>query len=111
MQILQTIITIDDTVSTIDTIEHEGSLWLVPKWKYSKDARWMSPEVVIPMPKGYTHIGQGEAGKSSRTGTWHYMIQDPIPKAVLDGTANWAELARYGARAGPDIQIEVGGTH
>jgi hypothetical protein len=85
MKILKGIISVYDhdgeanaAIATIDAIEHEGKLWLVPEWIRTPDGKQQAPVRIVhviettrrPAPAGY----QAD-----------FYLTDPIPRAVFAG--------------------------
>lgn len=77
MKIFKTMITFPDGIYTIDTIEHEGELWLVPEWIDGTPSEGYSmPVRIIRIPLLH------EAGPDVSA---DYIVSYPLPKDVLDG--------------------------
>jgi len=63
----------------IDTIEHEGKLWLVPSWTYNTNEGWKRPERIIcltQLPHKKVFPGDGVPAD--------FVLEYPIPITVLD---------------------------
>ena len=67
----------------IDTIEHEGYLWLVPAWLDAPYQQMRKPARIIRLDK---HKLQN-LGVEPQTHQHLYRLADQLPKAVLDGGA------------------------
>src|SRR5260370_41892779 len=79
---IKTYVTSDDgNTYLIDTIEHEGSLWLVPKWLPTPYPQMQKPARIIQMLK---HKLQN-LGVESQTHLHLYRLDGPVSKAALDG--------------------------
>jgi len=77
MKIFKTLITFPDGIYAIDTIEHEGELWLVPEWIGGTPAGGYSmPVRIIRVPL------LQDAGPAVSA---DYIVSYPLPKDVLDG--------------------------
>lgn len=62
----------------IDTIEHEGALWLVPEWVEVTNPAGQEPKRAIRLTGlDYEDCPNPDAD---------YFLRTPIPKGVLDGT-------------------------
>lgn len=98
MKIFKTLITFPDGIYTVDTIEYEGSLWLVPEWIDGTPSEGYSKPVrIIRMPP------LQQAGPSVSA---DYVVSYPLPKAVLEGKIP-TELANvYDVIENPQIVIE-----
>ena len=81
MKILTTMVAISGdentkgTIYKMDTIEHEGQYWLVPEWSDSQSQTWTMPTRIILLD---TLAHQKSDGKQ-----WDFVLNDPIPKAVV----------------------------
>ena len=86
-----------------DVIEHEGSLWLVPEWLHHPTEGCMQPARIIRMT--------GQSYQENPAGSWlgDYLLNDPIPKAVLDGRIACGQGVAYAVVERPDIRIPTGG--
>jgi hypothetical protein len=77
----KTYVTSDDGYTyLIDTIEHEGYLWLVPAWLDAPYQQMRKPARIIRLDK---HKLQN-LGVEPQTQQHLYRLADPLPKAVLD---------------------------
>jgi hypothetical protein len=66
----------------VPTIEHENGLWLVPEWIETPYPKMPKPTRIIRMDTlGHMDLGHHSGDKSLRL----LALNDPIPKAVLDG--------------------------
>ena len=78
----KTYVTSDDGYTyLIDTIEHEGYLWLVPAWLDAPYQQMRKPARLIRLDK---HKLQN-LGIEAQTHQHLYRLADQLPKAVLDG--------------------------
>ena len=88
-------------ILTVDTIEHQGALWLVPYWLEAPDEGWQAPQRIIRLDV-LQH--QKSAGKNV-----DYILNGPIPTAVLDGNATPEQLKLFVVIESPAIRIRAGG--
>lgn len=102
MKILKTGVGSDDgTIYTCDTIEHEGKLWLVPQWLdvpakgVSKPRRIVRMDSLAHQPMTNPAYGMD------------YILNDYMPKAVLDGTAPPEQASQYEIVELPEIEIPM----
>jgi|ERR1039458_3458979 hypothetical protein len=74
----------DGNTYLIDTIKYEGGLWLVPKWLETSSPTVQKAARIIRMDRlAHKNLGQNFLG----TGHQIFALDDPIPKAVLDGAS------------------------
>ena len=105
MQIMQTLMATDDDsgeVLLVDTISYEGKLWIVPHWLAARELGWQMPERIVCMD-GLNYQGMGESDHPAA-----YLLNDPIPKSVLDGKTDTVAGHKYVVVERPDIRIVVG---
>ena len=65
-------------VFSCDTIELQGSMWLVPAWTVNFTTAMMRPERIICLD----HLPHQ---KTSQNHPAHFVVNIPIPKCVFDG--------------------------
>jgi hypothetical protein len=82
----------DGKIYWIDTIEHEGGLWLVPKWLATTYPQMYKPARMIQMDTLAHNLVDYDF---QRSGLKLYAIDDPIPKAVLDGAIQSSPGQRF----------------
>ena len=86
-----------------DAIEHEGALWLVPEWLQNPTEGWMTPVRIIRI--------SGFRLQKLPPGNWigDYILNDPIPRDVLEGRTAAKSGVQFEVVERPDIQIPTGG--
>lgn len=95
-KIFHTAIRSGDDVYCIDTIEHQGGLWLVPEWLEIQGGQVRKPERIIRLDcLQYQSEPEGLA--------FDYVLNDSIPQAVLDGQT----IAGYIVEIRPDITFAI----
>jgi hypothetical protein len=62
-----------------DPIDHEGAVWLVPRWLPTEDDGYAMPERLIRLDQ-FAHQTLGKPGDPA-----DFAINVPIPKALFDG--------------------------
>ena len=99
----RTYVTCDDgNTYLIDTIEHEGALWLVPKWSATTFPSMYRPERIIRLPKerlqdhGPDFLGSGIRART---------LSGLVPKAVLDGESGSQSSWPPGVVEAPDLVV------
>jgi hypothetical protein len=80
---LKTYVTCDDGQTyLIDTIQHEGAFWLVPKWLATTSPEVHKPARIIRLPMDRVQdLGQNFLGSGIRI----RKLAGLLPKAGLDG--------------------------
>lgn len=107
MKILQTFVATSGDVETqgtifkMDTIEHEGKLWLVPQWLENREEGWMTPARIILLD-----VLQHEDIRDSKLPA-DYNLNYPIPKAVLDGKTEEQSATEYVVVELPGIKVPI----
>ena len=83
--------------STIDTIEFEGHLWLVPQWRDGGDGNARAPvRIVRPLrQKLEPSAGAGE----------NYYLERPIPNSVLAGKIHARFKAEFVVIESPSLTV------
>jgi hypothetical protein len=84
----------------VDTIEHEGHLWLVPEWLEAPSEGWKTPRRIICL----SLIRHQQTPKHPR---FQYMTTDPIPIAVFDGHAQPEEAVGFVVVEAPNIRVPI----
>ena len=94
----KTYVPIDGTISKIDTIEHEGSLWLVPNWlDMPAQGLTMPSRLVRPLWQGFLPYGE------------NYVLSDPIPKELVGTESPKLPVAGYEIRELPELRFPLAG--
>ncbi|MDX2275012.1 MAG: hypothetical protein NW206_06130 [Hyphomonadaceae bacterium] len=89
-----------DGVYDQDAIEYEGKLWLVPEWSDSPVLGYRIPTRIISMET--LNYQRWET-----LGIVEYVIDDPMPIAVLEGRAPQEVMARYVVIDMPDLRYPL----
>jgi hypothetical protein len=102
MKILKTGVGSDTgTIYKCDTIEHEGKLWLVPQWLDVPAKGVRKPRRLIRMDslphQPMTNPAYG----------LDYILNDGIPKAVLEGTAPSEQADEFEIVDLPEIEFPI----
>lgn len=81
MKILKTFVFFSDTapshIFSVDTIEYQGSFWLVPEWIDNPEQRWTMPARIICLDGLIHQRTSWESGE--------FVLNGGIPKDVFDG--------------------------
>ena len=107
MKIMKTLVGMDGepNIVLVDTIEHEGKLWLVPKWL-------ASPSEGVQRPERIVRIDTLQRQKIDRSkGGWaaDYLLKAPMPRSVLQGPIQSGKDSVYEVIPQPDIELPLPG--
>ncbi len=82
-----------------DVVSYKGSNWFVPKWRERPNEGWRTPERIVCLDT--IHHRKVDFGATQ------YVIDDPIPRAVLFGDAPPAQESEFLVEYQPDIQVPI----
>ena len=106
-EIVKTAIKIGDDpdFKLCDTIlEADGGLWLVGSWLVSPDGKQQRPARALLMSElPYLLAPDGSPAK--------FVLVDPLPAGLLDGTVAPSDPAKYPLIEMPDIVMDVRSIH
>ena len=103
MKIYKTAVIISGDPSTrgsvykMDTIEHEGQMWLVPEWIDIPGEGWSTPVRIIRL--------DGLAHQKSAHRDYDYFLNNPLPKSVFDGEIPTEVESEYVVIENPNIKV------
>jgi hypothetical protein len=84
----------------MDTIEHEGKKWLVPEWLEAPTLGWKKPARIICLDKlAYQKAPEGFGAR--------FVLNNPIPKAVLNGEIPIQLISLYLVIERPEIYVLI----
>jgi hypothetical protein len=83
---------------TIDAIEYNGGVWLVPQWL---------DHPFQPARKPVRIIRLDLLPHSGRSGPWDYVLTGPVPRDVLEGKTKVVGKQRFVVIERPDIEIQT----
>ena len=106
MKILKTVVTLIDLDCLghridVDTVEHEGKLWLVPEWIDTQDGRWTKPVRIICLSV------LPHQQRSPNSGA-DYDLMCPMTKAILNGQIPKETTLDLVVVENPNIEIQRG---
>lgn len=107
MVVFKTFVPLEDGVYEMDTIEHEGQMWLVPEWIDIPRKGWSRPARIVCL----SLLPHSVMGPQFRC---RYAVQNPIPKSVLNGQIQPQLASQYVVVENPEIEAEThspGPTH
>jgi hypothetical protein len=100
-RIFKTAVGAGNKILTVDTIEHEGGLWLVPKWLVAPTEGWQKPARIIRID-----VLAHQDLRPKMFGPHHIVLSEPIPIGVLDLSTPPEEARGLTVIDNPDIQID-----
>jgi hypothetical protein len=100
MRVFKTAIPRDDQHFFVcDTIQHDGKLWLAPEWLEEPTRPYSKPARLI-----------GMSGLKYRSvplrGDVDFVVEEPLPEAVLSGRVRAPEADPFVIIEAPDIRIQ-----
>lgn len=99
MKVLRTLVGSGGGIFMCDTLEYEGGIWLVPHWL-------LDPVRRVRMPVRIVRMDLLPHQKSTFGGS-DFLLNGPMPRAVLDGVTQFAEGMQYEVVESPPIQIPL----
>ena len=87
------------TISSIDVIEHENMLWLVPSWLDNLEEGWTAPARIICLsllPHQKAQFGEAD-----------FLVNGLLPISVFEGQIPPELEKQYVVRQLPDIQFPL----
>lgn len=103
MKIYKTIVAISGDpeyhgqILRMDTIQYEGQMWLVAMWLDSPSEGFSVPERIICLDTLPHHISSFENAD--------FVLNDPIPKSVLDGRVPEKSEFEYVVKERPNLKV------
>jgi hypothetical protein len=91
----------------LEVMEHDGALWLVTGWATHKHRPIKRPIRLVKMTGlEFETLDAGQMGAD-------FLLNKPIPRAVLDGAASAEEAAAKGFTVldTPEIEVEIRQAH
>jgi hypothetical protein len=100
MEMLKTMVSSGEIASPMDTIEHEGKLWLVPEWKTSHDKGWRTPARIICLSDHHLQKLDPMLGLGA-----DYGLIGSVPNTVLQGLDPRPEASGFVVIEAPPIRF------
>lgn len=100
MTVFKSMVTLNDGLYRMDTIEHEGMFWLVPEWIDTPRKGWSRPARIVCLsllPHQALPLG----------GDIRFVLSNPIPKSVLTGQIQPRLTIQYVVIERPAIEFET----
>lgn len=82
MKIMTTMVAVGSAIRRVDTIRFKGGLWLVPEWLDMPDEKLTRPARIIRIDL----LRLEKVNRSVPGIDADYVLSDPIPKEIFDGT-------------------------
>ena len=98
MRIFKTAVIVDGAIQSMDTIEHEGSFWLVPEWLDM-------PAQGVTMPRRIVSLATLRHERMS--GNPDFVVSDPVPKFVFDGAVPSQLAHMYIVKELPELRFPM----
>lgn len=101
MEILKSMVYLDEGAGMLlcDTIEYDGTMWLVPHWVVFLDEGVRKPSRLVRLDR-LAHQPSSMAGVT-------YSVNEPLPKGLFQ-TAKPAQIpARFVVIEAPDLAVPV----
>ena len=102
MEIFKVTASFDDNgnIYTMDGIEYEGSIWIVPKWLNYPSEGNKKPERIIRLQKDETQY-------TPNSSMQRYLAKYPLP-AILQSALNQSEIpSGYAVQFLPDLTFAI----
>lgn len=104
MKIFKTMVGSDDgVVYQVDTLRHRGGLWLVPRWLESPTEKLRRPARIIRIDT----LPHQKVKRGPDSIPADYVLNGPIPKAVLDGANPKAGEQQFVVEEMPQIALHI----
>ena len=103
MNILKALIAIaggDGSLFKADVIKYQKRLWLVPTWTENPTEGYKTPERIVC-------LDFLKHQKAQNFGDADFVVNDPIPKAVLYGPGLPAPKSGYRVVIGPNVRFPI----
>lgn len=103
MKILKTLVGLDSGggLYHMETIEHQGKMWLVPGWLEAPSEGWKIPARIICLdPLPHQKLPQGDPYGD-------FVLNGPLHKSVCDGHTQLTAGYAYVVIERPDIRIPI----
>jgi hypothetical protein len=101
---------VDGIGSTIDGIEYEGAIWLVPEWLPFPSEGYTKPTRMVRLDQfRFQRFDPPATGPGPLAGA-DFAVNDPLPKALFLGELTPQLKKQFVVLDRPDIRFRIGGT-
>ena len=99
----------DGTLCDCAAYEYQGAIWLVPKWLPFPEEGYAKPERMIRLDQfRHQRFDPPAKGPGFPVEGADFGLNDPLPRALLDGELTPTLKARYVVLDRPDAKFRVG---
>lgn len=99
VRVLKGLLMNETGLQTVDAIEVDGEIWLVPSWLEAPSEGWKKPARIICLSTiKHQRYPPDAAGRE-------FLLTYPIPKSVLEGIR--PPKGEYIVREDPDIRVPI----
>ena len=103
MKIFKTMIPTDRGLILCDTIKHDDHIWIVPQWIVEdQETGYYRPARIIQITS---------LPRSGPFGEADFLLQNQLPKDVLDGNASMELRSAFVVIENPDLSIYIQERH
>jgi hypothetical protein len=108
IRLYKVIITFEDgAVAHCAAIDYQGAIWLVPKWLPSPDERYTKSERMIRLDQfKHQRYDPPAPGPPPFDGA-DFALNEPIPRALIDGELSQKLKERYAVLDKPDVKFRL----
>ncbi len=99
--------TTDGSVETCTAIEHQGAVWLVPKWLPHSDEGYAKPERMIRLDQSQYQRFDPPVAVGPFAGA-DFAVNALLPRALLFGEISPQLRTRYAVLDRPDLKFRTG---
>jgi hypothetical protein len=97
----------DGTVAVCTAVEHQGQIWIVPKWMPLPDEGYATPERMILLDQfRHERSDPPEDGPHLLDGA-DFRLLDPIPRALFDGVLSPALREKFVVLEPTDLRFRI----
>ena len=97
----------DGTVAVCTAVEHQGQIWIVPKWLSLPDEGYATPERMILLDQfRHERSDPPEEGPDLLDGA-DFRLLDPIPRALFDGALSPALREQFVVLDQLDVSFRI----
>jgi hypothetical protein len=90
-------------------VDYQGAVWLVPKWIPFPDEGYAKPERMIRLDQFRHQRFVPPGAGAPPLGGADFGINEPLPRALIDGELTSKLKERYVVLDKPDAKFRVGG--
>ena len=90
----------DGLVASVECVSYAGAVWLVTMWNEAPREGWKTPKRTVRLDS-LRWMPSNFAG-------CRYLVKDPLPKALFEDPAPFAEAGPFAVdEAPPQIRVEI----